>query len=159
MAIHQYLTCVGPDDEELCSEIRFSRPNSLADRVRYHSVASNDPSTRVEVPVDVLARLQAALEAVHVLRPGKPVLSGEPYDEPDPFMGAAVRPYWVIDPTRSEYEQELYSKVQPYADYVGTEMDDLDVYFFDKADSDRLKLIKMTELVASGKGRVLLYQA
>lgn len=140
------------DDGTVLTEyIQTRNINEVARMCSYeYKLDSND---QAEVPVPVLAFMLAAYEAVHVLRPSRPILSGDdPYSGGDPFIrGAAPSVYWRIDPSRSAWELELYSKLSSYLPYVGDENDDFDVHFFNKCDEDRDKLLLVMTALSTGE--------
>lgn len=140
------------DPGPLEQTLEFRGYNRLAELCGFRYALNGDAS--VKVPDHVLMRLMAALEVVHVLRPMHPVLTDDdPYggEASDPFEGCSAGvPYWRVDPSRSDWEMELYQKLQPYVQYVATEHDEIDVYFFDMCDKmrDTLQLVFNTVFVA-----------
>lgn len=131
------------DGTEMDREIEFRGWTRISDLCGFKYSMDSDPS--VDVPWPVIARLMAALEAIHVLRPSRPVLSDDdPYaGDPDPFCaGDHCAPYWRIDPARNSWELELYSKIQPYIQYVAPTIDaDVDVHLFNMCDGMRDTLL------------------
>lgn len=140
------------DDGTVLTEcIETRNLNEVARLCGYkYDLTDNTPK---DVPAAVLALMLAAYEAVHVLRPSRPILSDDdPYTVGDPFSrGRAPSVYWRIDPYRSAWELELHSKLSAYLPYVGDELDCFDVHFFDKCDSDRDKLLLAMSALNTGE--------